>query len=69
MIKTSLKIVAFLLFTLSAAGLFSSCGGTSTAYNNENRQNIYDQYMDMPGQEAGAFARPIVFIPGDESEF
>lgn len=68
MVNTCLKTITCLLFLLIAGGLLSACGTTSTASNaHEARQNLYDQYMAMPGQDA--FAPPVVFIPGDASDF
>ncbi len=70
MVNKRLTIIVYLLFSLAAAGLFSSCGTTSSSsYRHQARQNLYDQYMAMPGQEAAAFASPVVFIPGDASDF
>jgi len=64
MYNTRSSIIVYLVSSMIAAVLLSSCGTTSTtSQSHQARQNLYDQYMSMPGQEA--FAPPVVFIPGE----
>ena len=67
MIKMVFKRIAYLLLAVGLAGLLASCSAMSTTAENESRQNYYDQYMDYPGQYE--FGRPVVFIPGDDSDY